>query len=211
MPPFSFWTQWGAFHRKSPVPPRTPMGPQNAHGVKRAEEHPRICQTTSGSKLWTVSERHERLVIQQQGVMEPDGREVAPVRRHIHQSECCSTGKSKLAGHARHIANTPGLAPRLPVVTRAHLSAFQFSRGRKDRLIRRPCCTSRAGRCVRTTALLNVIRAARSTPKRARYRAVKSASFSGFHSSAPAFQLAFETLQPVSAVPCSRTTGWPHS
>ena len=61
------------------------MGPQNAHGVKRAEEHPRICQTTSGSKLWTVSERHERLVIQQQGVMEPDGREVAPVRRHIHQ------------------------------------------------------------------------------------------------------------------------------
>jgi hypothetical protein len=44
------------------------MGPQNAHGVKRAEEHPRICQTTSGSKLWTVSERHERLVIQQQGV-----------------------------------------------------------------------------------------------------------------------------------------------
>jgi hypothetical protein len=150
VPPFSFWTQWGAFHRKSPVPPpRTPMGPQNAHGVKRAEEHPRICQTTSGSKLWTVSERHERLVIQQQGVMEPDGREVAPVRRHIHQSECCSTGKSKLAGHARRIANTPGLAPRLPVVTRAHLSAFQFSRGRKDRLIRRPCCTSRAGRCVR--------------------------------------------------------------
>jgi hypothetical protein len=124
------------------------MGPQNAHGVKRAEEHPRICQTTSRSKLWTVSERHERLVIQQQGVMEPDGREVAPVRRHIHQSECCSTGKSKLAGHARRIANTPGLAPRLPVVTRAHLSAFQFSRGRKDRLIRRPCCTSRAGRCV---------------------------------------------------------------
>jgi hypothetical protein len=35
-------------------------------------------------KLWTVSERHERLVIQQQGVMEPNGREVAPVRRHIH-------------------------------------------------------------------------------------------------------------------------------
>jgi hypothetical protein len=60
-------------------------------------------------------------------------------------------------------------------------------------------------------ALLSVIRAEQSTPKRARYRAVKSASFSGFHSSAPAFQLAFETLQPVSAVPCSRTTGWPHS